>query len=65
MEGLKSQVTELIQNSPVVVFSKTYCPYCDEAKNILRKANVEFVLRELDTEVDGSDVQNVLKQLTG
>ena len=61
MNGLKGQVSELIQSTPVLVFSKTFCPYCTEAKNILKKANVEFVLRELDEESDGSDTQNVLK----
>lgn len=65
MESLKSQVQEVISGNPVVVFSKTSCPYCTEAKNILNKANVSYTLRELDTEDDGSQTQAALKSLTG
>eukprot|EP00347_Sterkiella_histriomuscorum_P004480 403360305 len=65
MDSLKSQVNEVIQSTPVVVFSKTYCPYCVEAKNILKKGNVQFLARELDNEDDGAETQDALKQLTG
>lgn len=64
MESVKTQVSELIQSTPVVVFSKSYCPYCTEAKNILKKGKVDFVARELDVEADGSEVQEALRQLT-
>jgi glutaredoxin 3 len=55
----------MIKSTPVLVFSKTYCPYCDEAKNILRRGNVEFVAQELDVMNEGSAIQNALEDITG
>lgn len=34
----------------VVVFSKSYCPYCKSTKNLLRSLDVDFKLVELDQE---------------
>jgi glutaredoxin 3 len=41
----------------VVVFSKTYCPYCKKAKELFKelKANADVV--ELDTLDDGDAIQ--------
>ena len=38
----KDAIQSLIQSHRVVVFSKTYCPYCDQAKMTLRSAMQEF-----------------------
>lgn len=61
MESLKTEVNELINSTPVLVYSKTSCPYCIEAKSILKKGNVNFEVRELDNESNGSEIQNALK----
>ena len=65
MQSLKTTIQELIRATPVLVYSKSYCPYCTEAKAILQKANVQFVAQELDEMGDGSDIQNELKNITG
>jgi glutaredoxin 3 len=41
----------------VVVFSKTYCPYCKKAKELFKelKANADVI--ELDTLDDGDAIQ--------
>lgn len=33
---------------PVVVFSKTYCPFCKMAKSVLADVGVQYTLHELD-----------------
>ncbi|CAI5739576.1 unnamed protein product [Hyaloperonospora brassicae] len=53
----------------VTVFSKTYCPYCTMAKDVLNEADVQYHVVELDTmtghEFSGADVQNALATATG
>eukprot|EP00045_Choanoeca_perplexa_P020454 m.4378 g.4378 ORF g.4378 m.4378 type:complete len:115 (-) comp6907_c0_seq1:97-441(-) len=64
-----SIVDKAIAGSDIVVFSKTYCPYCTRAKSALKDAGFTFDLIELDTgdvtrdgeTASGNDVQNVLK----
>ena len=51
--ALRTTIQELIQNAAVVVFSKSYCPYCVEAKNILNKGGVQYELKELDEISEG------------
>ncbi len=41
-------VDALINSNKVVVFSKTYCPFCTMAKNALTETGVDFKLVELD-----------------
>lgn len=43
-EFIKKCITE----NKVFIFSKTYCPYCDKAKNALNSINVKYGLLELD-----------------
>ncbi|KAJ1518003.1 thioredoxin reductase [Coelomomyces lativittatus] len=50
MEKLASKVSKLIASNQVTVFSKTYCPYCTNAKNAFRKLGKEFKAIELDEE---------------
>ncbi|XP_078431036.1 glutaredoxin-like [Wolffia australiana] len=56
---------EIVANEPVVVFSKTYCPYCTRAKKLLTLLGARFKVIELDKENDGSQVQAALAELTG
>ncbi|KAF0976355.1 hypothetical protein FDP41_004582, partial [Naegleria fowleri] len=48
----------------VVIFSKTYCPYCANAKKLFSELGVDYKVLELDTMKDGSEYQNVLKEMT-
>ncbi|GMY13335.1 glutaredoxin [Fagus crenata] len=56
---------EIVSSNPVVVFSKTYCPFCVNVKQLLTQLGATFKAIELDTETDGSDVQSALKEWTG
>ena len=55
----------MVQKSNVAVFSKSYCPYCKLAKDVLDTAGVKASVMELDLRPDGSDIQNELQRLTG
>lgn len=48
MQNLKNSILDMIKGNPVIIFSKSWCPYCTEAKNIFKNANVKFEVRELD-----------------
>ncbi|GAV67946.1 Glutaredoxin domain-containing protein [Cephalotus follicularis] len=56
---------EIVASDPVVVFSKTYCPYCVSVKKLLDQLGATYKPYELDTESDGSDIQSALKEWTG
>lgn len=60
MAELRDDLKEIIDNNNVVVFSKTTCPYCVKAKQLLQQNNIEFV----DVIPDGSQLQS-LEEVTG
>lgn len=51
------EVDKLIAAHKVVVFSKTYCPYCRAVKELLDSLGVQYALVELDTRDDGPLLQ--------
>lgn len=64
---LRSKTEEIIGLTPVVVFSKSWCPFCTKAKEALRQAGVYFQVLELD-ELDpqtGAKIQEALGEITG
>ncbi|GMN42541.1 hypothetical protein TIFTF001_011761 [Ficus carica] len=60
-----AKAKEIVSSNPVVVFSKTYCPFCVTVKQLLSQLNVTFKAIELDTEKDGADIQSALAEWTG
>ncbi|XP_068144623.1 LOW QUALITY PROTEIN: glutaredoxin [Drosophila tropicalis] len=58
-------VRDTIRNNKVVIFSKTYCPYCSMAKEQFRKLRVTPFVVELDLRPDGGEIQAVLGEMTG
>ncbi|CAN0061784.1 unnamed protein product, partial [Ascophyllum nodosum] len=58
-------VKELVASKPVVVFSKTYCPYCTKAKVALDAVGAKYELVELDRRNDGRAIQSALAEITG
>ncbi|CAI2384802.1 unnamed protein product [Moneuplotes crassus] len=57
-------VNSLIQKNKVLVFSKSYCPYCTDAKNVFTRMNVQPKVVELDQASNGSEIQSALYQIT-
>jgi len=60
MEKAKS----LIGAHDVMIFSKTYCPYCTRAKDAIQKLGIKAEVLELDVAADGDAVQQALLELT-
>jgi len=48
----------------VVLFSKSYCPFCERAKDDLQEAGIIPVVVELDLRQDGGEIQAALVELT-
>ncbi|KAJ3151385.1 hypothetical protein HDU86_006085 [Geranomyces michiganensis] len=57
-------VDDAIKTHDVVIYSKTYCPYCDKAKALLKSKGQAFELVELDSVADGEAMHAHLKELT-
>jgi glutaredoxin 3 len=59
-------VDPIVKQHKVAVFSKTYCPYCDKAKSVLKKYHINDIkIIELDDRSDASDIQDYLAKITG
>jgi len=54
-----------IDSNDVVVFSKTYCPYCRKTKDLFDSLGVKYAVHELDDMADGPALQDALIQITG
>ncbi|KAI7869751.1 Alg9-like mannosyltransferase family-domain-containing protein [Spinellus fusiger] len=54
-----------LQKHPVLIYSKSYCPYCKRAKQILDKyCPQKYHVIELDQREDGRALQTAVAQLT-
>ncbi|TVU15303.1 hypothetical protein EJB05_38817 [Eragrostis curvula] len=60
-----AKAKEIVASAPVVVFSKSYCPFCVRVKKLFEQLGASFKAIELDVESDGSDLQDALKEWTG
>eukprot|EP00897_Mesotaenium_endlicherianum_P006027 jgi/Mesen1/5452/ME000273S04701 len=65
MASSLSFVKKTIKDHPIVMFSKTFCPYCKRAKQTFAKLDVDPFVVELDERGDGSAIQDALAQVTG
>ena len=52
-------------SNDVVVYSKSWCPYCQRCKAALADMNVTPTVVELDELDDGAEIQAELLSLTG
>lgn len=50
MEAAKTKAQSLIDENAVMVFSKSYCPYCRASKKTLQNAGAQFKVYELNEE---------------
>mmetsp|Transcript_23396 Transcript_23396/g.59159 ORF Transcript_23396/g.59159 Transcript_23396/m.59159 type:complete len:154 (-) Transcript_23396:233-694(-) len=58
-------VDTAIKGSKVMVFSKTWCPFCIKAKKALDSVGAKYSVMELDDREDGGEIQDVFVELTG
>ena len=66
-DRLKNQVSKWINDSasPIVIFSKTTCPYCVKVKDVFKDLQVQVTVHELDVIQNGPAIQDTLLLLTG
>ncbi|XP_041982343.1 glutaredoxin-C4-like [Aricia agestis] len=62
---IQNFIKNAVSQDKVVVFSKTYCPYCKLAKDIFQKINQPMKVIELDEREDGNSIQDNLASITG
>jgi glutaredoxin len=64
---VKNQVQKWINDdtSPVVVFSKTTCPYCEKVKKLLDELSIKANVIELDSLPNGAEIQEALLVISG
>ncbi len=66
--NMKDFINKEVSASNVVVFSKSYCPYCKATKQLFQKPEfkgVSVAVHELDRRADGDAIQATLLDLTG
>ena len=63
--SLAAQIAEKNAQSPVVVYSKSWCPFCVRVKGLLLDLGTEAKVIELDEVVEGAEVQDALLSITG
>uniref|UniRef100_A0A8D9BPN9 Thioredoxin reductase 3 n=2 Tax=Cacopsylla melanoneura TaxID=428564 RepID=A0A8D9BPN9_9HEMI len=65
IETTFSNIDQYINNNKVLVYSKTHCPFCKQAKKLLAENECNFHVVELDTLPDGARIQDALFERTG
>ncbi|KAJ5208328.1 hypothetical protein N7449_002707 [Penicillium cf. viridicatum] len=65
MSAAKTRAQSLINDNAVVVFSKSYCPYCDSSKKLLDGLNTKYTALELDQDEEGAAIQSALAEISG
>jgi glutaredoxin 3 len=64
MSAAKIKAQSIIDENKVVVFSKSYCPYCKSTKSLLTSLDAPFYVLELDQVDDGAAIQDALEEIT-
>ncbi|KAK3035345.1 hypothetical protein RJ639_034053 [Escallonia herrerae] len=65
IEMALAKAKHIVSSNPVVVFSKTYCGYCERVKQLFSQLGASYKVIELNEEGDGSEMQAALAQWTG
>ncbi|GAB2219089.1 hypothetical protein Droror1_Dr00006717 [Drosera rotundifolia] len=58
-------IKNTISSHKIVIFSKSYCPYCKKAKSVFKELDVEPYVIELNERDDGSNIQDALSGIVG
>lgn len=61
----RALVEGVIREHRVVVFSKTWCPFCAKVKDVFRSKFIDYHRVELDKHPQGEIYQGILKDITG
>ena len=62
--AITQRIQSEISSNPVMVYSKSTCPFCVTAKQVLGQIGVNFTAIELNTMSEGGAIQDALQQMT-
>ena len=67
MSAVKTLVDGKISGNKVMVFSKSYCPFCTKAKKALESLNLgsDLEVMEIENRSDCDEIQDYLLKVTG
>ncbi|XP_060595049.1 uncharacterized monothiol glutaredoxin F10D7.3-like [Ruditapes philippinarum] len=68
MADVRKIIEDKIAKNKVMMFSKSYCPYCTMAKTALSNYNLgtdEYKIWEIEREPNCAEIQSVLRDITG
>ena len=65
MHAFHSYVPSSFSYTQVVVFSKTFCPFCRKTKNLFLDKGIDAKVIELDKMDNGDAIQDALLELSG
>ncbi|PVV05250.1 hypothetical protein BB560_000231 [Smittium megazygosporum] len=60
----KFKIEELIKKNKIMVFSKTYCPFCRAAKSLLDDSKIKFTALEVNTLSNPREVKGWLREIS-
>merc|ERR1711863_252971 len=66
--SVQAEIDQLIKQYPVFVISKTYCPFCTMAKDVLKNYAIpsdKIKIMEIENHKNCGEIQNYMSQLTG
>lgn len=58
-----ANVRSQINSNPVMMYTKSTCPYCNRAKSLLEKMKVAFTFVQLDKE--GANIASAVRSVSG
>ncbi|KAI4380247.1 hypothetical protein MLD38_006462 [Melastoma candidum] len=58
-------VKKTVSSHRIVIFSKSYCPYCRRAKGVFKELKQSPHVVELDEREDGWTIQDAVSEITG
>jgi len=61
----RALVEGVIREHRVVIFSKTWCPFCAKVKDVFKSKYIDYHRVELDKHPQGELYQSLLKEITG
>ena len=66
--NVKETIDQNIATKPVFMVSKSWCPYCRKAKQVLARYSISaqnITIMEIDGDTAEAAVQDYMQQLTG
>eukprot|EP01024_Parvocaulis_polyphysoides_P074149 TRINITY_DN9566_c0_g1_i12.p2 TRINITY_DN9566_c0_g1~~TRINITY_DN9566_c0_g1_i12.p2 ORF type:complete len:135 (+),score=16.52 TRINITY_DN9566_c0_g1_i12:138-542(+) len=63
--SLREQILQKNKENPVMLYSKSWCPFCGQVKGLFDKYQIEYKVAELDELQDGVELQDALSEISG